>query len=309
MRRGAEIRLSALYLAALALIAPPACAGSGTASQALVVGTFRLDEPGGLSGLEFSADGKQFVALSDSAAIVRGSVIRDDTGAITSLTFDAAPQPLGGSDGQPLSDPYDDAEGLAEGPDGTLYVSFELHNRVERYDRPDAAPTPLPVPREFIGFSANAGLEALAIAPDGALFTLPEGPASGAAQIPVFRFRDGEWGRPFFLRGDGTWRPVGADFGADGRLYLLERDFWALVGFMSRVRRISFDEQRITGEEVLLITTAGQFGNLEGLSVWQDGEGRIHATMVSDNNFLPFLPTEFVDVVFDSGLDPKAGGD
>lgn len=236
-------------------------------------------------------------------------MIRDESGAITSLTFDAPSQPLAGGDGQPLSDPYDDAEGLAEGLDGTLYVSFELHNRVEKYDRDGGAPTALPVPREFIGLGANAGLEALAIAQNGSLFTLPEGPASGTADIPVFRFRDGEWDRPFILRGDGTWRPVGADFGPDGALYLLERDFWALVGFMSRVRRISFDDQGITGDEVLLTTTAGQFGNLEGLSVWHDAEGRVHATMVSDNNFLPFLPTEFVDVVFDDGLDPQAAGD
>ncbi len=234
---------------------------------------------------------------------------RDEIGAITALTFDAPPQPLAGSDGQPLSDPYDDAEGLAEGPDGILYVSFELHDRIEKYDRPGGAPTALPVPREFSGLIANAGLEALAMAPDGTLFTLPEGPASGAAEIPVFRFRDGRWNRNFTLKGDGTWRPVGADFGPDGRLYLLERDFWALVGFMSRVRRISFDDRGITREEVLLTTAAGQFGNLEGLSIWQDDKGRVHATMVSDNNFLPLLPTEFVDAVFDGGLDPQAGGD
>jgi len=78
---------------------------------------------------------------------------------------------------------------------------------------------------------------------------------------------------------------------------------------MSRIRRISFDDSGLTGAEVLLTTTAGQYGNLEGLSIWQDDRGRAHATMVSDNNFLPVLPTEFVDVLFDAGLDQTAPQD
>ena len=264
---------------------------------------------GGLSGLELSADGARFLALSDSAALVRGAIGRDAAGQITAIVPDGAAQPLPDGSGVALADPFDDSEGLAEAPDGSLFISFELHHRVERFDANGAYPVPLPQPREFLGLGENSGLEALAIAPDGALYTLPEGPASGASQFPVFRYRDNKWDRPFTLAGEGTWRPVGADFGPDGRLYLLERDFWALVGFQSRLRRISFDQSGVTADEILLTTTAGAFGNLEGLSVWTDGQGRLHLTMVADNNFLPLVATQFVEAVLLDGLDQTGGAD
>lgn len=266
-------------------------------------------ETGGLSGLEFSADGSRFVALSDSATLTHGTVTRDAEGAITAATIDGQPLALTDTAGTPLVDPCDDSEGLALGGDGRLFASFELHHRIEEFTPDGRMLRQLPVPREFTAFGENSGLEALAIAPDGALYALPEGPASGAAAIPVFRFRGGRWDRPITLPGDGTWRPVGADFGPDGRLYLLERDFWPLVGFMSQLRRIGFDDGGVSENEVLLTTTAGQFGNLEGLSIWQDGSGRTHATMVSDDNFLPVLPAELVDVLIGNGLDPGADED
>ena len=302
--------------AALALVALglPGMALGETAgpSFARITGHFILPagpETGGLSGLEFSADGRRCVALSDSATLTQGTVTRDAEGTITAVTIAGPPMALTDAAGAPLVDPYDDSEGLALGGDGGLFASFELHHRVQEFTAEGHVLRQLPVPREFTAFGENSGLEALALAPDGALYALPEGPASGAATIPVFRFRNGQWDRPFTLPGDGTWRPVGADFSADGGLYLLERDFWPLVGFMSRLRRIGFDDGGVTEDEVLLTTAAGQFGNLEGLSIWQDGSGGTHATLVSDNNFLPFLPAEFVDVLIGNGLDPAAGED
>ncbi|MGB7262337.1 MAG: hypothetical protein WBC68_09710 [Albidovulum sp.] len=34
---------------------------------------------------------------------------------------------------------------------------------------------------------------------------------------------------------------------------------------------------------------------MEGLAVWRDTQGDIRLTMVSDNNFVLFRPTEIVD--------------
>jgi hypothetical protein len=301
-----------VVIAALCMAAPGAAPAQDLPATVEVAGQFALGDTvgfGGISGLEFSDDGSRFVALSDSAAVLHGQVTRNAHGVITALVADGPAQALTDATGGALADPFDDAEGLAVAADGSLYVSFELQHRVEHYPASGGPPTPLPVPRDFVGLGGNTGLEALAIAPDGAIFALPEGPASGSPTIPVFRFQGGRWDVPFRIVGEGTWRPVGADFGPDGRLYLLERDFWGLLGFMSRLRRIRFDAGGLTDDQVLMTSRAGQFGNLEGLSIWQDKDGTLHATLVSDNNFLPFLRSQFVDVVIHDGLDPMVTQD
>ena len=269
------------------------------ASHADFVGRFLLTQQlpyfGGFSGLEFRDDGQRFVTLSDSAALVSGRVERDPAGAITNVVIDGPPTPLTDINGVKLTDPEDDSEGLALAPDGGLYISFEIDHRVVHYQKDGANPQTLPVPEEFAGLEENGGLEGLAIAADGTLFALVEGDPQGAPTVPVFRFRNGIWDRPFDLPEDGTWRAVGADFGADGRLYVLERDFWPFLGFMSRLRRFELGETGIVSSETLMTSRAGRHGNLEGLSMWQDRGGTQHATMISDNNFLAIQSSEFVD--------------
>ena len=270
-------------------------------TRAALVGSFSMkgDVPGfgGFSGLEFSDDGLSFIALSDSAALMTGTVRRNDRGAITAVDVTQPPRPLVDAQGQPLNDPFDDSEGLAAAPNGDLFVSFELVHRVVRYFADGTLAETLPVPSDFAGLEENSGLEGLALAPDGALYALPEGDAAGVRAAPVFRYRGGRWDRAFEISEQDSWRPVGADFGPDGRLYVLERDFWGLLGFKSRLRRLSFDDSGLVSEDVLFSTRAGQLGNLEGLSIWQDQSGALRATMISDNNFVPMLDTEFVDFV------------
>lgn len=282
-------------IAALALLPSLALAGG----KADLVGVFDLTKDvsyfGGLSGIEFSDDGSQFTALSDSAAIFSGKVERDGKGAITAVHLDETPRFLHWPNGERLKDPTDDSEGMAISPDGRIFVSFELKDRVAEIAPDGMVIADLPRPREFDGFEYNAGLEGLALGPDGALYTMPEGDGGGVRRFPVFRYRDAHWDVAFRLPEDHTWRPVGADFGPDGRLYIVERDFWGLLGFMTRIRRITLDAGGVTADEVLFESRAGQLANLEGLSAWQDSTGATRLTLVSDNNFMPFLPGTFAD--------------
>ena len=64
---------------------------------------------------------------------------------------------------------------------------------------------------------------------------------------------------------------------------------------MNRIRRIAFDGDRVAEDLVLMQSEAGTYDNLEGLAVWQDGQGAIRLTAVSDDNFLPTQRTELVD--------------
>jgi hypothetical protein len=249
---------------------------------------------GGFSGIEVAADGVGFLALSDRATVWRGRIERGADGRMigaVALGHDA----LRDADGKLLSGYLTDAEGLAEAPDGSIYTSFEGLARVVRYPRPDAASEPLPRAEAFKAMQTNAALEALAIGPDGAIYTMPEKAGLLAAGFPVYRFREGAWEQPFTLPHDGSWQAVGADFGPDGRFYLLERDFWGLVGFLSRVRRFDLTEAGFSGETLLVQTRVREHDNLEGISVWRDASGDIRLTLIADNNFRLFQRNEIAE--------------
>jgi hypothetical protein len=249
---------------------------------------------GGFSGFDLAEDGLGFVTISDSAAIYRGRLTRDRNGVVTAVESGEPFVPLS-HHGTPVKDIMEDAEGLAIGPGNTLFVSYETENRIVEYGEGGRTWIREFWPPVFRLLPLNKGIEALAIAEDGALYAMPEVFGKEGDPIPVFRLRDGLLDTPFTLRRDGDWQPVGADFGPDGRLYMLERDFWPFIGFMSRVRRITLTGDTVTADEVLFETSAGVHDNLEGIAVWQDHDGAIRLTMISDDNFLPVQRTEIVD--------------
>lgn len=250
---------------------------------------------GGLSALHVFPGGARFLVISDRGAWSRGRILRDGEGRIAAVK--AEPFRLLRANGpDPLADGRNDSEGIAVAPDGTIYISFEglRAARVLRYRSIDGPAENLPVPAEFRLMQLNSALEALAIGPDGALYTLPERSGEVDAPFPVWRFRGGAWDQPFSIPRRGSYLAVSADIGPDGRFYLLERDLQGLAGFATRLRRFDLG-QGLSGETVILETAAGTHDNLEGLSVWRDAAGRLVATMVSDDNFRFFQTTELVE--------------
>jgi hypothetical protein len=249
---------------------------------------------GGFSAIEISADGRDFVALSDRGAFQRGQITRSSSGAIRTISAVGPTTLLRGKGEGPLQPARRDSEGLAIAPDGTVYISFEGAARVLRYDRLDGPAENLPDHPDFAGLQQNSALEALAVGPDGALYTLPERSGAEARPFPVYRFRRGRWDTPFSIPRSEGFLPVGADFGPDGRFYLLERKFAGLAGFASRIRRFRISGSRIDGSETLLQTPLGLHENLEGIAVWRDGTGLV-ATLISDDNFSLLLTTRLVE--------------
>ncbi len=262
--------------------------------QAQLVGAYVWTDPdpgfGGFSGIEVSADGGALTVLSDRGQVWQGRLERDAAGVIDGVSVTARAL-LHDSSGKVLPTVWlADAEGLAIGADGRLAVSFEGLVRVAIYDSPDAPARPLPRLPQFKTLPQNDALEALAVDGAGALYTLPEAPVGGAH--PVWRWADDAWTEVARLPADGDWRAVAADFGPDGRFYLLERAFLGIRGFASRLRRFAPD---FTGAEVLLETAPRTHDNLEGLAVWQDQTGAIRVTLISDDNFKFFQTTEIVE--------------
>ena len=262
-------------------------------AEATLVGT--LPFPGdranlrGLSGIEMSDDGMTFVVISDRGRLWEGSVARDAKGRVTAIRT-SNPRIIRAPDGSRLPQVQRDLEGVARLPDGGLALSFEGDHRVGTLRGLRSELLILPRPRDFASFGFNSGLEALAAGPDGALYALPE--RSGRLDRPFDLWRwDGQlWEVVFRLRRTEDFLPVGADFGPDGRLYVLERAL-SPPFFQSRVRAIDLARNQV---ETVLTTRRGQHGNLEGLSVWQ-AEGHLRLTMVSDDNFNDWFRGELVE--------------
>lgn len=247
---------------------------------------------GGFSGIEVSADGSAFMALSDSGTLVQGNFQRD--GGVMAGVQTLSTSPVKDQDGLIKRDPQRDTEGLAIQSDGQLFVSFEGRHRVYSYESAGALGTEIKRHADFLKMERNGSLEALAIDGRNQLYTLAETPTEDWDDLPVYRFADGEWLHAFTLPARNGFRPVGADFGPDGLFYLLERKFNG-IGFRSRVRRFDISADGATDEETLLQTSTGTHDNLEGLAVWQDSDGQMRLTMISDDNFMFYQKTEIVE--------------
>ncbi|MEM7520210.1 MAG: esterase-like activity of phytase family protein [Pseudomonadota bacterium] len=246
---------------------------------------------GGLSGIEVTSDGRRAVFVTDRASLIFAALDRMD-GAITGVSV-MSRMPVRRPNGTSFVLRGRDTEGIAIASDDRTYISFEHRHRVAVLDRATGHTKDLPTHPDFNHLSLNSGLEALAVAPDGSLYALPERPAEADGTTPLYRFANGTWRIAYRLPRTDAYQHVGADFGPDGRLYLLERGVTP-VGFTTRVRRLSLGPGGARSE-TLLTTIPSTYGNLEGLSVWRDKDGQIRLTMVSDNNFYALQRSQIVE--------------
>lgn len=288
MRKRSQLGLT---LAALVTLGLQSSAGAPVPDGLVGVYRWSYDHPafGGLSAMELDEAGTGFVAVSDRGTFFTGSLRRDAAGRVDGVV-DVIVTPVTGREGKRLRAGTLDTEGLAIGSTG-IYLSLEGPAQVFRFKTLAGGGKAIIAADDFAGMQRNSSLEALAIDAEGALYTLPERTGRMDQPFPVYRHQDG-WTKPFTIPRIGAYLPVAADFGPDGRFYVLEREFHGLLGFQSRVRRFDADG---SGGEVLLETAIGQHDNLEGLSVWRDVDGGLRLTMISDDNFRFFQSTQIVE--------------
>jgi hypothetical protein len=245
---------------------------------------------GGFSGLVVAPDGERFTTVTDDGWRVDG-VFRREDGLIVAIA-DARAVRLRALDGTPIDPDIADAEGLARGSDGTLFVSFERRHRLFRY-REGMAPQDVALPEALRALRRNRGPEALAIDGEGRLLVIGEQSRVWFGDFTVWRQAATGWD-DLSLPRRGPFLPVGADVGPDGRLYVLERAFLG-IGFRSRVRRFDIGATALENETLLLRSGLRRHDNLEGLSVWRDGAGAIRLTMISDDNRNRLQQTQLVE--------------
>lgn len=258
------------------------------------IGTYnwRTDAIVGLSGLEVSQDGTQFQAVSDQGWYLLGRLSREN-GVIQDLILEQI-LPIQGNDGLPVAarpiGDWSDAEGLAVAEDGTHWVSFERWAHVARFAGPGQVGQWIKDHPRFANHSDNQQLEAVALHPDGTLYTFPE--EAFDAGFPIYRLDSNQWDITGYIAQQDGFAIVGADFDAQGQLYLLERKHLLGKLLQSRVRRLSVEAPQQV--ETLWTSARAEFRNLEGIAVWQGVDG-LRLTMISDNNGDRSEPTQFVE--------------
>ncbi len=250
---------------------------------------------GGLSGLEVLDGGSRVVAIGDRGIWVTGELIRSD-GKLTSAQKTGL-GPLLSDKGKPLKGYAVDAEGLTRDSRGRYYVSFEAFHRIRRYDQLDGPAKPIPNYSEFETLGWNAGLEAIAMDRNDVLYAIREETRTEEPVIPIYRFRNGKWDQDLKIRRGEGFLVTDAEFGPDGKLYVLERKFKKLGGFATRVRRFTMEPKGIGNEEILLTTKFGDMDNMEGLAVWRDSLGQIRVDLISDDNFFFLQRTQIAEFI------------
>ena len=264
------------------------------ADELVYQGTFEWvsEDVIGVSGLEIDADGTAFAAVGDRGWLVQGRLTREN-GALSGVEIDSI-LPLLSEKGLPVAarrtGDQSDAEGLAMAPDGSFWVSFERWAHVWRYANATASAEWIEDHPDFARMWDNRQLEALALHPDGTLYTFPENPLDG--RFPVYVLRDKTWQVGGEITPSDGFAIVGADFDADGTLYVLERKLVLGLWWQNQLRRFAPGELGLG--EVLWAGARGEYGNLEGISLWNAPDG-LRVLLVSDNNGKRNKPTQFVE--------------
>jgi hypothetical protein len=267
---------------------------------------------GGFSALLVSANGRRMLAASDKGTLFSAELGYDDDGNLIAAGA-ARLAPIPGPDGKPVAGRYRDAEALAQGADGAVFIAFEQHHRILRFAPPGqqdtdtldahalAAETPqlVAVPRELDEFNGNAAIEGLAALADGKLLVLTEGLDNERAGKPGWVLSPagaGETGnaageraaRFEFIRAP-RFRPTGAARLPDGDILVLERRYTLIGGVAALLTRVPRERigtaARLEGEEIARLVPPVTVDNMEGIAVRRDAAGHTLIYLISDDNF------------------------
>ncbi|MBY6202891.1 esterase-like activity of phytase family protein [Maritalea mobilis] len=283
----AGVRTPALA-AILALWASPLLAQAQVLSEVAL--PFAAPGFGGLSAIHVSQSGREAVVLSDRGRLFTVA-LRREGGRVTGAGLTAETVLTDGDGNRDPDIRAFDSEGLARMRDGRFAISFEGAARVAVFSGTGRAATVIAPPPEAARLPANGGYEALAVDAQGRFYMLAE---RGDGRL----WRGGAQGWEVIatVGSGGGLRPVALDFDDRGRLYLLERRV-SLGGFGNRLTRFAVGPSGLGAPERLLDEGSTRHGNLEGLSLWRDGQGRLIASMIADNDLSRGRPNTLVEYV------------
>jgi len=188
-----------------------------------------------------------------------------------------------------------DTEGLLVDGD-RLWVTFERHNMVWRYDRASLRALSSARPPPMRRWRGNSGPEALVRLADGRFLVLAEGRDDGGTLSDAALFAgdpslQGTPVRALAYRRPAGFRATDAALLPDGRILILNRRFSLFGGWAARLVIVEPDfGQTIVGRVVAMLEAPLAVDNMEALSVTREG-GRTIVWLASDDNFSPMQQT------------------
>lgn len=245
---------------------------------------------GGFSGLVVADGGKTLWAVSDAGTLWRADVQRGADGRIAAIKAKWHDRMLDNK-GEPVSGFTEDAEALAPRPDGGVFIAYESYARVTGLHPPDMKPEALNDFDRFKPYWDNASFEGLARLPDGRLLVVVETHDGAAGGYPTFIGDDGKWQTGPTLRTAPDFGASDATVDDEGRLWLLERRLTWMAEFEVRISTCPVVLKGPSDCTPVMSAPAGTLGNMEGMSIWHDPDGREILTLISDDNFNPLSST------------------
>lgn len=273
--------------------------GKLTFRGGLSLSAAQQDQFGGWSGLVVDDRAERFLAISDSGAWMRGSIVYDN--GVPQAVADVTMGPIRTFAGGLVKRARDrDAEDLAlvsGTPDrGVVQVAFERNARVAEYQVGPNGFSPtrrlLAKPREVAKLSRNSGFEAMTV--------IKGGPLKGRTVLMAEYFMDANdnhtgWvytakgPQRFALTKRDDYSITGLTSLDDGTLFVLERRFRWFDGVRMRIRRIAAGEVKpgatIEGDVLVDAGMDHEVDNMEAIAASRLKDGTVLLTLMSDDNF------------------------
>ena len=278
------------------------------------VGGLKLEsgdkEFGGFSGIRLLPDRARFVAVTDAGQWLAGTIDRDAAGLPRGLTATMM-GPLVPGDASFIERKRNaDCEGIDI--DGDLAIlSYERNDRIETWTLADGVPVAgsarVLADMKRMRLATNKGIEAVVRFPTasphaGKLLAISEESLNRQRNIRAFML-DGQTTAELAFVKDGDFAITDADFLPNGDLLVLERAYSMRKGQAMRLRLVPAAELAegsiATGSILLAADKTYWIDNMEGMDVSSDEDGRVHVTLISDDNFSALQRTLLLEFVLE----------
>ena len=249
------------------------------------------EDYGGFSGLVIQNQGSEALVVTDKSFFFVLGLHRNEDDILIGHSVKKKGRILS-SKGEHLNGRNTDSESIVVDENNNYYISFESNHRIMMHEEVGGKGVFVPKHPMFRKLSANKGIEALAIDNRNRLIAIPEKPPLGVSDVPIFRLQNNKWEIIKYIKIKENFLVTDAEILPQGLLLILERKFSWTQGFKTRFRLISLDKFDNTEPITVFTSTANQFDNLEGVTLWKDKEGEMRILTISDDNFHPLQQSE-----------------